>query len=52
MKQQRCNNNKRDGETRTLNMYDMSVTLLVSQLPMGWLKASAYYSTEKDGRVE
>jgi len=40
-------NNKRR-ETRTENMRYMFVTELVSQPPMGWLKALAAYSATRD----
>ena len=35
---------------RTSNMEPMFVTELTSQLPMGLLKAWAFYSTARDGR--
>ncbi len=38
-----------DTTTRTLNMPAMSITLLVSQLPMSWLKEVAAYSTSREG---
>ena len=47
-RKQRQRNNKRR-ETRTLNMRYMFVTELVSQSPMGWLKALASYSATRDG---
>jgi hypothetical protein len=37
------------GRTTYLNMLLMSVTELVSQLPMGWLKSAADYSTAMGG---
>ena len=47
-RRRRSRSNRR-AETRTLNMLDMSVTELVSQVPMGWLKEEACYSgTSRD----
>ena len=45
----RATEKKEWGGPRTLNMSLMSVTELVSQLPMGWLKALAPYSIATDG---
>ena len=47
VKRQRSRSNRR-AETRTRNMPYMFVTELVSQVPMGWLKAETYYSTSRD----
>ena len=44
VRRQRSRSNRR-AETRTSNMLAMSVTELVSQSPMGWLKAAAPYSS-------
>ena len=44
VRRQRSRSNRR-AETRTWNMIAMSVTELVSQSPMGWLKAAAPYSS-------
>ena len=44
VRRQRSRSNRR-AETRTPNIYAMSVTELVSQVPMGWLKAAAFYSS-------
>ena len=45
----RATEKKEWGGPRTWNMFLMSVTELVSQLPMGWLKALAFYSTATGG---
>ena len=45
----RATEKKEWGGPRTSNMYLMFVTELTSQLPMGWLKALAPYSTATDG---
>jgi hypothetical protein len=47
-RKQQQRNNKRRG-ARTKNMLYMFVTELVSQSPMGWLKALASYSATRDG---
>ena len=48
VRRQRSRSNRR-AETRTLNIYAMFVTELVSQSPMGSLKAEApYSSTSRD----
>ena len=48
VRRQRSRSNRR-AETRTLNIYAMVVTELVSQTPMGSLKAEApYSSTSRD----
>ena len=44
VRRQRSRSNRR-AETRTSNMLAMVVTELVTQVPMGWLKAEAYYSS-------
>ena len=44
VRRQRSRSNRR-AETRTPNIYAMSVTELVSQVPMGRLKAEANYSS-------
>ncbi len=44
--------NSRLGGIRTWNKRNIVLTELVSQPPMGWWNAWAYYSTERDGRVE
>ena len=44
VRRQRSRSNRR-AETRTLNIYAMVVTELVSQSPMGWLKTAASYSS-------
>ena len=44
VRRQRSRSNRR-AETRTPNIYAMSVTELVSQVPMGWLKGEAYYGS-------
>ena len=44
VRRQRSRSNRR-AETRTVNIYAMVVTELVSQSPMGWLKAAASYSS-------
>ena len=44
VRRQRSRSNRR-AETRTANIYSMVVTELVSQVPMGWLKAAALYSS-------
>ena len=44
VRRQRSRSNRR-AETRTANMISMFVTELVSQVPMGWLKAEALYSS-------
>ena len=44
VRRQRSRSNRR-AETRTMNIYSMFVTKLVSQVPMGWLKAEASYSS-------
>ena len=43
VRRQRSRSNRR-AETRTMNMLAMVVTELVSQTPMGSLKAAAFYS--------
>ena len=44
VRRQRSRSNRR-AETRTPNIRDMFVTELVSQVPMGWLKVEALYSS-------
>ena len=50
VRRQRSRSNRR-AETRTKNIKLISVTELVSQVPMGWLKAEAPYSSDIQGRM-
>ena len=44
VRRQRSRSNRR-AETHTSNIYSMVVTELVSQVPMGWSKSAALYSS-------